>query len=141
MNYTDKEIELFIEQRLQTHTDILVRIFRGALEKNKNIDSGTLLNSVQRVSIGRNPDGSISASIELARYGRFMEIRGCRLRRNRNHEVWESKNHRLKQKKTAWYNKNKFKGYGTLQRELVAGISEHELQEIRNIIAQSGLNQ
>lgn len=140
MNYSDEEIFVFIHKHLREHVNILTRIFRSAIRKNKNVDTGTLLNSIKTLGITRDADGGVSATIELAEYGRLMEIGGRRRKiQNRNHEVWESKNHPARQKKTAWYNKNKYKGFGTLQRQLITGISEHELQEIHNIIERSGL--
>ena len=50
--------------------------------------------------------------------------------------MWAKQNH--KPKKIQWYNKNRYAGYGRLIRRLTAGMSDHELQRIRGILARRG---
>ena len=133
---TVKEIELFIEEELSQHGEWLVDRFAEALEKNKNVDSGQLLESLDYTAAKKNPDGSIGIGITFMTYGRAMEIMGRRrkkrLKEQQNHDVWGKKNHRAK--KVQWYNKNRYAGYGRLIRRLTAGMSDAELQRIRGII-------
>lgn len=137
MDYTDDELFVFIRRELRTHSNILMRIFRSALDRNKNIDTGHLRRNIRRVELGRLPDGGVHAVIEFPMYGRAMEIGGRQRQRNRNHDTWVQRNH--KPKKTNWYARNMYTGSGILRQKLSAGISEHELQEIRNIVEASGL--
>lgn len=130
-----KEIELFIQEELSQHGEWLVDRFAEALEKNKNVDTGQLLESLD-YQTGSGPDGSQTLSVSFMTYGRAMEIAGRRrkqrLKENRNHDVWGKKNHRPK--KVQWYNKNRYAGYGRLIRRLTAGMSDAELRRIRGII-------
>lgn len=69
-----------------------------------------------------------------------MEIAGRRRRQRKawakkNGQVWASSNRR--QKKTAWYNRNRYAGYGRLIRTLTAGMSDAELQRIRAVVEQA----
>lgn len=47
-----KEIELFIQEELSQHGEWLVDRFAEALEKNKNVDTGQLLESLD-CEVGR----------------------------------------------------------------------------------------
>lgn len=130
-----KEIELFVEEELSQHGEWLVDRFAEALERNRNVDTGQLLESLD-YEVGRGYDGSRTLSVSFMTYGRAMEIAGRRrkqrLKENRNHDVWEKKNRRPK--KVQWYNKNRYAGYGRLIRRLTAGMSDRELRRIRGII-------
>lgn len=130
-----KEIELFIQEELSQHGEWLVDRFAEALEKNKNVDTGQLLESLD-YQTGSGPDGSQTLSVSFMTYGRAMEIAGRRrkqrLKEQKNHDVWGKKNHRPK--KVQWYNKNRYAGYGRLIRRLTAGMSDAELRRIRGII-------
>lgn len=130
-----KEIELFIQEELSQHGEWLVDRFAEALEKNKNVDTGQLLESLD-YEVGGGYDGSQTLSVSFMTYGRAMEIAGRRrkqrLKEQKNHDVWGKKNHRPK--KVQWYNKNRYAGYGRLIRRLTAGMSDAELRRIRGII-------
>ena len=140
MEYTDKEIQTFVSEQLKNHGEWLTRRFREALEKNKNRESGQLI-----ASMGDNfritpSEGGATLVIDILEYGRLMEIGGRKRKiAAKNHDVWEKKNHRGK-KKTQWYNKNRYGGYGYLIRTLSAGMTETELQRIRSIIAEAQTN-
>ena len=134
--YNYKEIDLFIKEELSQHGEWLVDRFAEALEKNKNVDSGQLLESLN-YETSTGPDGSAQLTVSFMTYGRAMEIMGRRrkkrLKEQQNHDVWGKKNHRTG-KKVQWYNRNRYAGYGRLIRRLTAGMSDAELQRIRGII-------
>ena len=132
-----KEIELFIREELSQHGEWLVDRFAEALEKNGNIDTGTLLESLN-YETGRGPGGSQTLAVSFETYGRAMEIAGRKRRQKaawakKNGDTWGKRNHG-KRKKVEWYNRNRYAGYGRLIRRLTAGMSDHELQRIRGII-------
>ena len=131
-----KEIEMFIQEELSQHGEWLVDRFAEALEKNMNVDSGQLLESLN-YETGRGPDGAFRLDVLFMTYGRAMEIAGRkrrkRLKEQKNHAVWGKKNHGTG-KKVQWYNRNRYSGYGRLIRRLSAGMSDDELRRIRGII-------
>lgn len=131
-----KEIDLFIREELSQHGEWLVDRFAEALEMNRNIDTGALLDSLD-YETGSGPDGSQTLAVSFMTYGRAMEIAGRRRKRKaawakKNGDVWGKKNHRGK--KVQWYNRNRYAGYGRLIRRLTAGMSDAELQRIRGIL-------
>ena len=134
-----KEIDLFIREELSQHGEWLVDRFTEALEKNRNIDTGALLDSLD-YETGSGPDGSQPLAVSFMTYGRAMEIAGRRRKRKaawakKNGDVWGKKNRRGK--KVQWYNRNRYAGYGRLIRRLTAGMSDAELQRIRGILNQA----
>lgn len=139
MEYTGQEIQAFIERHLAEHTDQLVQTFSDALRENENIQSGDLLRSVRRVSVRPDASGNVTAELEFNVYGRFMEIQGRNRQRNRNRQS-ATGTHRTKKKRTRWYNRNMYYGWGRLIATLSAGISENELQHIRSIFARYSPN-
>lgn len=133
---TFKEIDLFIQEELSQHGEWLIDRFAEALERNRNIDSGQLLDSLD-YKTGKDPDGSQTLCISFMTYGRAMEVMGRRRKQQaawakKNGDTWGKKNHRPK--KVQWYNRNRYAGYGRLIRRLTAGMSDRELQRIRGII-------
>lgn len=134
MEYTGQEIQAFIERHLADHTDQLVETFRDALQENQNIRSGDLLRSVRRVGVHPDGNGGVTAEIELNIYGRYMEIQGRNRQRNGNRQQAAGA-HRTKRKKTRWYNRNMYYGWGRLVATLSAGISQKELEHIRSVLA------
>lgn len=136
--YSYKEIDLFVREELSQHGEWLVDRFAEAIERNKNVDSGQLLESLN-YDTSTGHDGSAQLTVSFMTYGRAMEIMGRRrkqhLKEQQNHDVWATKNH--KPKKVQWYNKNRYAGYGRLIRRLSAGMSDDELQRIRGILNQA----
>lgn len=134
--YTNEELEIFIREELQQHGEWLVDVFREALEKNGNVDTGRLLQSLNASPARTGSDGSVSVAINFETYGRLLEIRSRKLRQaSSNRNAWG--NRRRKTRKNAWYNKNRYKGLGRLVRTLSAGIDDEELKRIRDIIEQA----
>lgn len=131
--YDYKEIELFIREELSQHGEWLVDRFAEALEKNKNVDTGRLIESLNYTVSSIGTDGSISMGVSFETYGRAMEVMGRKRKlAQKNQETWGKKNHRPKN--VRWYNKNRWAGYGRLVRRITAGMSDDELQRIRGII-------
>ena len=131
--YDYKEIELFIREELSQHGEWLIDRFIEALEKNRNIDSGALIESFDYQT--GTEGGAQTLTVSFLTYGRAMEIGGRRRKqrmKEQNHKVWAKKNHRPK--RVQWYNKNRYAGYGRLIRRLTAGMSDDELQRIRGIL-------
>lgn len=139
--YSYKEVNLFIQEELSQHGEWLIDRFADALEKNKNIDTGQLLESLN-YDTGEDHQGNFTLSISFMTYGRAMEVmarrRKAKLKDPQNHDVWAKKNH--KPKKVQWYNKNRYAGYGRLIRRLTAGMSEDELKRIQGILTEAKNN-
>lgn len=139
--YSYKEVNLFIKEELSQHGEWLIDRFADALEKNKNIDTGQLLESLN-YDTGEDHQGNFTLSISFMTYGRAMEVmarrRKAKLKDPQNHNVWAKKNH--KPKKVQWYNKNRYAGYGRLIRRLTAGMSEDELKRIQGILTEAKNN-
>ena len=132
---TYKEIDLWIREELSQHGEWLVDRFVEALEKNRNIDTGNLVDSMDYRTQSA-PDGSQQLDVTFPLYGRFAEVRSRRLKKQgTNAAAWAKKNH--KPKKVQWYNKNRYAGYGRLIRRLTAGMSDAELQRIRGILEEA----
>lgn len=134
----NRELSFWISEELKHHGTFLVDRFKEALEKNRNRDTGTLESSFS-ASVEQSTGGA-TLTVSFLTYGRYMEIAGRRRRQRKawakkNGEVWAASNRR--QKKTAWYNRNRYAGYGRLIRTLTAGMSDAELQRIRGIVEQA----
>jgi len=131
-----KEIDLWVREELSQHGEWLIDRFVEALERGKV--GGDLLDSFD-YKTGQGADGSQQLTVSFLTYGRLAEVmssrRKKRLKEQQNHDVWGRKNHRPK--KVQWYNKNRYAGYGRLIRRLTAGMSDHELQRIRGILAEA----
>ena len=127
---------MFIREELDQHGEWLIDRFVEALEKNRNVDTGRLLESFNATT-EKGADGAVSLSVSFMTYGRAMEIAGRRRKQKsalakKNGSAWGKKNRQGK--KVQWYNRNRYAGYGRLIRRLAAGMSDAELQRIRGII-------
>lgn len=116
---------------LREHGDWLVGVFREALRKNR--DTGSLDESFTTGVTG-GTDGA-TLTIEFNLYGRFAEIRSRRHTKARNSDVWQQRNGR--RKRVLWYSNNRYRGYGRLIRLLTAGLSEQQLQQLRQAVEQA----
>lgn len=132
---TYKELDLWIQEELSQHGEWLIDRFIDALERNKNVDSGNLIDSFDyRTS---QEQGAQVLTVSFPLYGRLAEVRSRRLRKSgTNRDTWQRK-HNHKPKKVQWYNKNRYAGYGRLIRRLTAGMSEAELKRIRGILEEA----
>ena len=132
---TYQELDLWIQEELSQHGEWLIDRFIDALERNKNVDSGNLIDSFDyRTS---QEQGAQVLTVSFPLYGRLAEVRSRRLRKSgTNQDTWQRK-HNHKPKKVQWYNKNRYAGYGRLIRRLTAGMSEAELKRIRGILEEA----
>ena len=130
-----QELDLWIQEELSQHGEWLIDRFIDALERNKNVDSGNLIDSFgYRTS---QEQGAQVLTVSFPLYGRLAEVRSRRLRKSgTNRDTWQRK-HNHKPKKVQWYNKNRYAGYGRLIRRLTAGMSEAELKRIRGILEEA----
>ena len=133
-----KEIDLFVREELSQHGEWLIDRFIEALERGKPPPPPPPSGSFN-YETSSGYDGSQQLTVSFLTYGRLTEVmsrrRKQRVKDQKNHGVWEKKNHQPK--KVAWYNKNRYAGYGRLIRRLTAGMSDHELQRIRGILNQA----
>lgn len=136
---TYQELDLWIQEELSQHGEWLIDRFIDALERNKNVDSGNLIDSFDyRTS---QEQGAQVLTVSFPLYGRLAEVRSRRLRKSgTNQDTWQRK-HNHKPKKVQWYNKNRYAGYGRLIRRLTAGMSDAELKRIRGILEEAKKNQ
>ena len=134
-NISYKDLDLWIQEELSQHGEWLIDRFIDALERNKNVDSGNLIDSFgYRTS---QEQGAQVLTVSFPLYGRLAEVRSRRLRKSgTNRDTWQRK-HNHKPKKVQWYNKNRYAGYGRLIRRLTAGMSEAELKRIRGILEEA----
>ena len=133
-----QELDLWIQEELSQHGEWLIDRFIDALERNKNVDSGNLIDSFDyRTS---QEQGAQVLTVSFPLYGRLAEVRSSRLRKSgTNQDTWRRK-HNHKPKKVQWYNKNRYAGYGRLIRRLTAGMSDAELKRIRGILEEAKKN-
>ncbi len=136
-NISYKELDLWIQEELSQHGEWLIDRFIDALERNKNVDSGNLIESFDYSVSAGSPGGGTTLTVTFPLYGRLAEVRSRRLRKSgTNRDTWQRK-HNHKPKKVQWYNKNRYAGYGRLIRRLTAGMSEAELKRIRGILEEA----
>lgn len=137
-----KEINEFIRRELEKHGEWLVDRFVEQIEKNGNIITGNLLDTLNYDLYDPGNGSAAGLEVELPVYGRFFEIAGNKRRqkaskmpKNVNRIVWGISNRPTKRKPTRWYNMNMYKGLGTLVARLSAGITDDELRRIRKVMA------
>lgn len=130
-----RELDLWVREELSQHGEWLVDRFIEALEKNRNVDSGALVDSIDYRT--REEQGAQVLEISFPLYGRMAEARYSRLRKGgRNRDAMGTRQNR-KVKKVQWYNRNRYAGYGRLLRRLSAGMSDAELRRIRGILEEA----
>lgn len=139
-----KEVNEFIRRELDRHGEWLIDRFIEQLERNGNVVSGYLVDTLNWRLYDPGNGSAAGLEVELPEYGRFFEIAG-RKRKQRaskmpqsvNRIVWGIKNRPTKQKPTRWYNINMYKGLGRLISRLSAGMTDDELKQIRAAMADS----
>lgn len=136
-----KEVNLFIRRELDRHGEWLVDTFVEQLEKNGNIITNKLLESLNWTLYDPGDGSAAGLAVGFETYGRFFEIRGRQSRIaknnsfpvNTNKTAWPGK--KRSKKSTRWYAKNMYGGLGKLVSRLSAGITEDELKRIRQVMA------
>ena len=108
-----KEVNEFIRRELEKHGEWLVDRFVEQIEKNGNIITGNLLDTLNYDLYDPGNGSAAGLEVELPVYGRFFEIAGNKRRRkaskmpkNVNRIVWGIRNRPTKRKPTRWYNMN-----------------------------------
>ena len=141
-NITYKEVNEFIRRELEKHGEWLADEFVEQLEKNRNIITGDLLDSVNYDLYDPGNGAAAGLQFEFEPYGRLFEIGGHKRRmkvskmpQNVNRIVWGIKNRATKRKPTRWYSINMYKGLGDLVAKLSAGMTDDELRRIRKVMA------
>ena len=132
-----KEVNEFIRRELDKHGEWLVDRFVEQLEKNGNKITGQLLDSLNWNLYDPGDGSAAGLQVGFETYGRFFEIRSreSRLRKknampmNVNKIVWG-----IRERKNA---RNMYGGLGKLVSRLSAGISDDELQRIRQVMQDS----
>lgn len=140
-----KEVNEFIRRELDKHGEWLVDRFVEQLEKNGNRITDTLLNSLNWNLYDPGDGSAAGLEVGFETYGRFFEIRSRESRQrkdnamplNVNKLVWGIKERKKKRKSTRWYARNMYGGLGKLVSRLSAGISDDELQRIRQVMQDS----
>lgn len=140
-----KEVNEFIRRELDKHGEWLVDVFIEQLEKNGNKITGQLLESLNWQLYDPKDGSAAGLEIGFETYGRFFEIRSreSRLKKenamplNTNKLVWGIKERKKKKKSTRWYARNMYGGLGKLVSRLSAGMTDDELQRIRQVMQDS----
>lgn len=143
-----KEVNEFIRRELDKHGEWLVDTFVEQLEKNGNVITGQLLDSLNWTLYDPGDGSAAGLEVGFETYGRFFEIRSreSRIRKknamplNTNKIVWGMKENKPRKKRTRWYAKNMYGGLGKLVSRLSAGISDDELARIRRVMADTTVN-
>lgn len=138
MNSADSEVKLlFIQEELSKHGEWLCDVFTSVIEKNKNIISGDLLDSVNYSAFKEKNDPGLR--FNFFSYGRAFEIAGYKRNRMKSkvdvmQAAWGEKENRPRRKQTNWYAKNMFGGYYKLVSRIMYGLSDAEIARLKGII-------
>ena len=138
MSEIDKEVKLlFIEEELNKHGKWLCDVFSEAIEKNKNIVSGNLMNSLNYDEFKDRESPGVKYS--FFGYGRAFEISGSK----RNRKVYDTlstirgeKRNKMRGKPKNWYARNMYGGLSRLSSHILYGLSDAELERLKTIIAE-----
>lgn len=137
----------FVRETLQEHGQWLSKQFVRNLERNQNIKSGNLKREMAAFTLLKEGEHGMEVKYDVPVYGRLFEIRGKKIKKNRNALRREAKmngqqlSKRLnrKLKRTDWYAKTMYSGLGRLVAILCAGFSEEQMERIK--CALDGVNE
>lgn len=123
---------LFIQEELSQFGEELCDALSDAILKQKLIDSGSLLDSLNYSSFkeGKNPGQRVS----FFSYGRCVDMSGYKrnkIKVDTNHEVWGI---RANTKKNRWYARNMYGGLNRLIGRVMYGLSEQEIARLKGIL-------
>lgn len=124
---------LFIQEELSQFGEELCDALSDALFKNKLIESGTLLDSLNYSSFqeGKNPGQRVS----FYSYGRCVDMAGYKrntLKVDTNRDVWGVKSR--VNTKNRWYARNMYGGLNRLIGRVMYGLSDHEIARLKGIL-------
>lgn len=124
---------LFIQEELSKFGEELCDALSDAIYKQKLIDSGSLLDSLNYSSFmeGKNPGQRVS----FFSYGRCVDMSGYKKNKtkvNTNREVWGIREN--SKKKNRWYARNMYGGLNRLIGRVMYGLSEEEIARLKGIL-------
>jgi len=132
---------LWIQEMMDQHGEWLCDRFRDALERNKNVDTGNLMESIA-YETKLTAFGYTTLRVKFFDYGRAFEIAGYQKNKkskfgvNTNRDIWGIKENREKKrsKNTRWYSVNMYAGLSSLVARIAAGMTEAERTRILGIL-------
>lgn len=124
---------LFIEEELSQFGEELCDALSDALAKQKLIESGSLLDSLNYSSFkeGKNPGQRMS----FYSYGRCVDMAGYKRNKiqvDTNREVWGIRSNT--NKKNRWYARNMYGGLNRLISRVMYGLSDYEIERLKGIL-------
>jgi hypothetical protein len=124
---------LFIEEELSQFGEELCDALSDALIKQKLIESGSLLDSLNYSSFkeGKNPGQRMS----FYSYGRCVDMAGYKRNKiqvDTNREVWGIRSNT--NKKNRWYARNMYGGLNRLISRVMYGLSDYEIERLKGIL-------
>ena len=124
---------LFIEEELSQFGEELCDALSDALIKQKLIESGSLLDSLNYSSFkeGKNPGQRMS----FYSYGRCVDMAGYKRNKiqvDTNREVWGIRSNT--NKKNRWYARNTYGGLNRLISRVMYGLSDYEIERLKGIL-------
>lgn len=133
---------LWIRELMDQHGEWLCDRFRDALERNKNVDTGNLMDSIAYdTTFDGSAFGYTTLRVKFMDYGRMFEIAGYQKNKkskfgaNTNRDIWGIKENREKKRKnTRWYAVNMYSGLSALIQRIAAGMTESERSRILGIL-------
>ena len=133
------EKNLWLRDLMDQHGEWLCDRFRDALERNNNVISGDLEDSISYdTQYDDNAFGYTELKIKFFDYGRMFEIAGNKKSKfaiNTNRDIWGIKERNVKKKKrTSWYARNMYSGLGALITKISAGMTDAERERVRGIL-------
>lgn len=131
---------VWIRDMMDQHGEWLCDRFRDALDRNKNVMTGDLAESIAYdTKTDTTAFGYTELKIKFMDYGRAFEIAGYKKKSkfevNTNRDVWGIKENRQKKKKnTRWYAVNMYSGLSALIQKIANGMTESERTRILGIL-------
>lgn len=124
---------LFIEEELSQFGEELCDALSDAITKQKLIESGSLLDSLNYSSFkeGNNPGQRMS----FYSYGRCVDMAGYKRNKiqvDTNREVWSIRSNT--NKKNRWYARNMYGGLNRLISRVMYGLSDYEIERLKGIL-------
>lgn len=136
--YSDIEL-LFIREVLDQHGEFVVDKLQDEIEKLKLRDSDDLLNSLDYKTTNYGLDPVLQ--ISFLSYGRAIEIRWHKMRKNRdmfqrsaNRDVWGIQQKQKRRKKANWYARTAYGSVNRLLSILSTEYSEEERKRLKGIL-------
>lgn len=127
---------LFIEEELSQHGEWLADVLSDAIEKKRLRQTDRLLQSIDYESFKER--GNPGVRFSFMSYGRAVDIAAYRESKhkvNTMEVVWGQKQNTMKKRNNRWYAKSMYSGYYRLVSRLMYGLSDHEIERLKGILA------